>query len=99
MLYWKSFSLIILFINSRLHSREDLFYLFFQLRKVLPCSLPSGSGINAIIVMHQHVAHTYHILPLHFGMLHLQILCKVVGSLSYYLNILHHSIKEYLISA
>ena len=32
-------------------------------------------------------------------MLRLQVLCKVVGSLSYYLNILHNSKEKYLISA
>ena len=48
--------------------------------------------------MHQHMSHTNYILPLHFGMLCLQVFRKVVGSLSDNLNVLHHSIEEYLIT-
>ena len=43
--------------------------LFFQLRKVLLCRLLRGAGINAVIVVHQHMTHTYHILPLYFRLL------------------------------
>ena len=49
--------------------------------------------------MPQHMAHTYHIFPLHLRVLRLQFLCEVVGSLTYNFYVLHHSIKENLIMA
>ena len=63
------------------------------------CCLPSRSCINAVIIVNQHMAHTYHVLPLYFRMLYLYFFGKIIGSFTDNLNILYSSVKQYLVLA